>query len=81
MKTKLSVLFWCDANHTHNSRKLAGVFDDLHKAFRAANKDSKNSEEGKLTPDDKFNLMKYKQTQNRGENYLIEERELNQLLE
>ena len=80
MKNSLFVLFWCDLHHTHDSKRIAGIFEDFDKAFDGAIKFSKSSEEGRLSVDDKLLLKRINQTQGRNENYIIEEWEINKLI-
>ena len=80
MKNSVFVLFWCDLHHTHDSKRIAGIFEDFDKAFKGAKKFSKSSNEGKISKDDLYLLEYYKQTQNRSENYIIEEWEINKLI-
>ena len=54
MKNSVFVLFWCDSHHTHNSKRIAGIFEDFDKAFDGAIKFSKSSEESRLSIDDKL---------------------------
>ena len=80
MKNSVFVLFWCDLHHTHDSKRIAGIFKDFDKAFDGAIKFSKSSEEGRLSIDDKLLLKRINQTQDRNENYIIEEWEINKLI-
>ena len=80
MKNSVFVLFWCDLHHTQDSKRIAGIFENFNKAFGDANQFAKKSVDGKLSSADRFDLWNYKQTQNRNENYIIEEWEINKLI-
>lgn len=80
MKNSVFVLFSCDSHLTHNSKRIAGIFEDFDKAFKGAKKFSKSSEEGRLSIDDKLLLKRIDQTQDRNENYIIEEWDINKLI-
>ena len=80
MKNSVFVLFWSNSHHTHDSKRIAGIFEDFDKAFDGAIKFSKSSEEGRLSVDDKLLLKRINQTQGRNENYIIEEWEINKLI-
>lgn len=80
MKNSVFVLFWCDLHHTHDSKRIAGVFESFDLAFIGANKFAKNSKEGRISIDDNLLLTRLKQTQDRNENYIIEEWEINKLI-
>ena len=80
MKNNVFVLFWCDLHHTNDSKRIAGIFKDFNKAYLGANQFAKKSVDGNLSSADKFNLWNYKQTQDRNENYIIEEWEINKLI-
>ena len=78
---KVFVLFWCDIHHSHDSKRIAGVFDHFDKAFDGAIELSKKDGSLGLGNHDQFMLKNYKQTQDRDENYIIEEWKINQLLD
>ena len=80
MKNSVFVLFWCDLHHTHDSKRIAGIFEDFDLAFKNAKTFSKLSSEGKISKDDLYLLEYYGQTQSRNENYIIEEWEINKLI-
>ena len=80
MKNSVFVLFWCDLHHTHDSKRIAGVFESFNKAFDGANKFAKMSKEGRISIDDNLLLKRINQTQGRNENYIIEEWEINKLI-
>jgi len=80
MKNSVFVLFWCDLHHTHDSKRIAGVFESFNKAFDGANKFAQMSKEGRISIDDNLLLTRLKQTQDRNENYIIEEWEINKLI-
>ena len=80
MKNSVFVLFYCDAWHSHSSKRICGVYDDFDNAFDAAKIVAKKSEEGKIKKYDKELLKSINQTQNRSENYIIEELEINKLI-
>ena len=80
MKNSVFVLFWCDLHHTHDSKRIAGIFESFDLAFKGANKFAKSSEEGRISIDDNLVLTRLKQTQDRNENYIIEEWEINKLI-
>lgn len=80
MNNSVFVLFWCDAWHSHSSKRIGGIYEDFQQAFDGATELSENSEEGKLSIDDDLNLRIFNQTQNRSENYIIEEWELNKTI-
>jgi hypothetical protein len=78
-KKKCYVLFTCDANHMHTSKRQLGIFTMLLSAETFALIHAQTSEEGDLSHDDCDLLTRLKQTQNRGLNYIIETEELNPL--
>ena len=80
MKNSVFVLFWCDLHHTHDSKRIAGVFESFNKAFDGAVEFSKRDGSLGLGNHDKFLLKTIKQTQDRNENYIIEEWEINKLI-
>ena len=77
MKRKVIILFSCDAWHTYSSMSILGLFTSKGKAIAYAKRDAKASEEGAIDDDDIYNLNHINQTQNRGSNYHMEEREVN----
>ena len=80
MKNNVFVLFWCDLHHTHDSKRIAGIFENFDGAFDGAYEFSKKSIDGKLSINDRELLLEYYQTQSRNENYIIEEWETNKLI-
>lgn len=80
MKNSVFVLFWCDLHHTHDSKRIAGIFEDFDKAFEGAEELAKRNGSFGLGNHDKFLLKNIKQTQDREENYIIEEWEINKLI-
>jgi len=54
-----------------------GAYTSKGKAIAAAKRHSKDSVDGKLTSDDIDDLNRIEQTQQRDENYLIQELEIN----
>ena len=80
MKNSVFVLFWCDLHHTHESKRIAGIFENFEEAFKGANQLAKTSREGRISIDDNLLLTRLKQTQDRSENYIIEEWKINKLI-
>lgn len=80
MKNSVFVLFWCDLHHTQESKRIAGIFENFEKAFKGANQFAKMSKDGRISIDDNLLLTRIKQTQDRIENYIIEEWEINKLI-
>lgn len=74
---KIVILYTCDAWHNYTSNSPIGVFTEKFKAVNFAKLHASKSEEGKLDKHDVFLLSTIDQTQNRDENYIIEEWELN----
>lgn len=75
METKLFLLYSTDEHHSRSSYNLIGVFDEKHKAVRAANEfDGYN-----ITTHNLAALQENNQTQGLEINYLIETRILNQI--
>jgi hypothetical protein len=79
MKT-VYVLFWCDAWLSKDSMRIASVSDDHNMVLDLALKLSEKSEEGKLSEEDKEQLLTMNQTQDRYENYIITSFALNKLI-
>lgn len=77
---KLFIIYTCDANHMNSTKIAIGYYNDFDAARGAILLHSLKSSEGILSEDDLFNLRTIKQTQNRSENYIIEEVPLNTLL-
>lgn len=77
---KLFIIYTCDANHMKSSYNTIGYYTDFDLARGAVLKDSLQTSEGLLSQHDMILLNQIKQTQNRSENYIIEEVELNKLL-
>lgn len=76
-KGQVRILFTTDAWHNHSSKVMIGVFTRMDKALKAAGEHAKQSEEGEISGHDLELLQDIGQTQGRGENYIIETRELN----
>jgi hypothetical protein len=74
---KVIILYTCDDWHRHSSKIPLGVFTEKFKAVNFAKLHASKSEEGKLDEHNVFLLTTIDQTQNRSENYIIEECELN----
>jgi regulator of PEP synthase PpsR (kinase-PPPase family) len=67
------ILATCDKWHSFNSMYYIGAFTTKTKAIQFAMADAHGSEEGEIDSDDIVLLKTISQTQNRSENYKIEE--------
>lgn len=77
---KLFIVYTCDANHMHSSKIAIAYCDGPLLARFKINEHSLKSSEGKLKKHDRELIDTINQTQNRSENYIIEEVPLNTLL-
>lgn len=77
---KLFIVNLCDANHMKSTYEPIGYFEYSDEAVDAVIEHAANSEDGALDEDDAFLIWTIRQTQNRSENYIIEEVPLNVLL-
>lgn len=74
MKT-VTIIYTCDAWHSHNSKSILGVFTTKEKAINAISRHN-----NKLTISDISALSAFNQTQGLEENYLLDSATLNPTL-
>lgn len=77
---KLFIVYTCDANHMNASKVPIAYVRQESTARVLILKHSKKSPEKQINEHDHYLLRTIKQTQNRSENYIIEEVPLNVLL-
>ena len=70
------VVFSCDSWHMNNSKVPLAYCSTFDRAVEQTVDRSKNSDEGVLNSDEIAMVYNFNQTQNREENYIIQEQEV-----
>jgi len=79
MAKELIVVWETDATHTHATKVLFGIFSSKEGCIRDIKKYCKRQADP-LDSDDEYNLIHIDQTQNRGNNYMLEKATINTIL-